>query len=64
MGLPSGVKWASRDIDLTKPGGFCETPFTYEKSFFSWGNIDGHNPSSVSAFDYDFSLMAVHRATP
>ena len=54
MGLPSGVKWASRDIDLTKPGGFCETPFTYEKSFFSWGNIDGHNPISTSAFDYDW----------
>ena len=54
MGLPSGVKWASRDIDLTKPGGFCETPFIYEKSFFSWGNIDGHNPSSVSAFAYDW----------
>ena len=54
MGLPSGTKWASRDIDLTKPGGFCETPFVYEKSFFSWGNIDGHNPSSVSAFSYDW----------
>ena len=54
MGLPSGVKWASRDIDLTKPGGFCETPFVYEKSFFSWGNIDGHNPISVSAFDYNW----------
>ena len=54
MGLPSGVKWASRDIDLTKPGGFCETPFIYEKSFFSWGNIDGHNPSSTSAFAYDW----------
>ena len=52
MGLPSGVKWAARDIDLTKPGGFCETPFIYEKSFFSWGNIDGHNPSSASAFAY------------
>ena len=50
MGLPSGVKWASRDIDLTKPGGFCETPFTYEKSFFSWGNIDGHNPTSNRSF--------------
>jgi hypothetical protein len=50
MGLPSGVKWAARDIDLTKPGGFCETPFVYEKSFFSWGNIDGHNPTSVSSF--------------
>jgi hypothetical protein len=54
MGLPSGVKWAARDIDLTKPGGFCETPFTYEKSFFSWGNIDGHNPISNSAFDYNW----------
>ena len=54
MGLPSGVKWASRDIDLTKPGGFCETPFTYMKSFFSWGNIDGHNPISNSAFSYDW----------
>lgn len=54
MGLPSGVKWAARDIDLTKPGGFCDSPFTYMKSFFSWGNIDGHNPISVSAFDYNW----------
>ena len=54
MGLPSGVKWASRDIDLTKPSGFCDTPFTYNKSFFSWGNIDGHNPISNSEFDYDW----------
>ena len=57
MGLPSGVKWASRDIDLTKPGGFCETPFVYEKSFFSWGNIDGHNPISNSAFDYNWGSV-------
>ena len=62
MGLPSGVKWASRHIDLTKPGGFCETPFTYMKSFFSWGNIDGHNPSSVSAFDYNWG--GVNQAEP
>jgi len=62
MGLPSGVKWAARDIDLTKPGGFCETPFTYMKSFFSWGNIDGHNPSSVSAFDYNWD--GVNQAEP
>ena len=54
MGLPSGTLWASRDIDLTKPGGFCETPYVYEKSFFSWGNIDGHNPISASAFDYNW----------
>ena len=62
MGLPSGVKWAARDIDLTKPGGFCETPFIYEKSFFSWGNIDGHNPISVSAFDYNWG--GVNQAEP
>ena len=63
MGLPSsGVKWANRDIDLTKPGGFCETPFVYEKSFFSWGNIDGHNPSSVSAFAYNWG--GVNQAEP
>lgn len=48
MGLASGVKWATRDIDLTKPRGFCDTPFVYEKSFFSWGNIDGHNPMNNS----------------
>jgi len=57
MGLPSGVKWAARDIDLTKPGGFCDTPFTYEKSFFSWGNIDGHNPITASAFDYNWGSV-------
>lgn len=54
MGVPSGVKWAARDIDLTKPGGFCDTPFTYMKSFFSWGNIDGHNPISNSAFSHNW----------
>ena len=48
MGLASGVKWATRDIDITKPSGFCDTPFVYEKSFFSWGNIDGHNPMNNS----------------
>ncbi len=48
MGLASGLKWAARDLDLTKPGGFCDTPFTYDKSFFSWGNIDGHNPVANS----------------
>lgn len=62
MGLPSGTLWASRDIDLTKPGGFCETPYVYEKSFFSWGNIDGHNPISASAFDYNWG--GVNAAEP
>lgn len=44
MGLPSGLLWSSVDLDYTKPGNVAETPFTYMKSFFSWGNVDGHNP--------------------
>lgn len=44
MGLPSGLMWSPVDLDYTKPGNVAETPFTYMKSFFSWGNKEGHNP--------------------
>jgi len=59
MGLPSGTLWAKASIDLTTPSKFQEvdgavSPFKYECSFFSWGNQDGHNPSSTSAFDYNW----------
>lgn len=59
MGLPSGVLWAKAAIDLTTTSKFQEvdgavSPFKYECSFFSWGNTDGHNPSSTSAFDHDW----------
>jgi len=59
MGLPSGVLWAKASIDLTTQSGFQEvngevSPFKYECSFFSWGDTDGHNPSSTSAFDYNW----------
>ena len=59
MGLPSGVLWAKASIDITTDSGFQEvngevSPFKYECSFFSWGNTDGHNPSSSSAFSYDW----------
>ena len=63
MGLTSGVKWAARDLDLTKPGGFCDTPFTYDKSFFSWGNIDGHNPKNNS-FAGVYNWGSVNAADP
>lgn len=63
MGLTSGVKWAARDLDLTKPGGFCDTPFTYDKSFFSWGNIDGHNPVNNS-FAGVYNWGGVNAADP
>jgi hypothetical protein len=54
MGLPSGLLWADRNIDTTQPDGFCESPFQYEGSFFSWGNTEPHNPTSTSAFGYDW----------
>lgn len=61
MGTP-GVLWADSDIDITKPDGFCDSPFTYDKSFFSWGNVVGHNPISNIAFDYDWG--GVNQAEP
>ena len=54
MGLPSGLKWADCDIDLTQADKFAASAFQYEKTFFSWGNVDGHNPISDSAFDYNW----------
>ena len=59
MGLPSGRLWAIANIDVTKQSGFAEvdgkpSPFIYECTFFSWGNTEGHNPISDSAFSYDW----------
>lgn len=54
MGLPSGLKWARRNIDVTQPDGFAASEFQYECSFFSWGNVQGHNPSGTSSFSYNW----------
>lgn len=59
MGLPSGVLWAKANIDITTESGFQEvngevSPFKYECSFVSWGNTDMHNPTSTSAFTYNW----------
>lgn len=54
MGLPSGILWATRNIDLTQKNGFAASPFQYEASFFSWGNTEGHNPTSPSTFGYNW----------
>lgn len=54
MGLPSGTKWAKSNIDLSQENKFANSPEQYACSFFSWGNIDGHNPISESAFEYDW----------
>lgn len=54
MGLPSGTKWAASNLDVKSETGLAASPFQYECSFFSWGNIEGHNPVSETAFDYNF----------
>lgn len=50
MGLPSGVMWAPCNIDIEQSGGFAKSPFQYDCSFFSWGNVDGHNPTGPASF--------------
>lgn len=50
LGLPSGLLWATRNIDATQKNGFAKSPYQYDCSFFSWGNIDPHNPTSTSSF--------------
>lgn len=50
LGLPSGLLWATRNIDATQKNGFAKSAFQYECSFFSWGNIDAHNPTGVATF--------------
>ena len=55
MGLPSGTLWATRNIDITQANGFAASEYQYECSFFSWGNTEGHNPTSASSFSpYDW----------
>ena len=54
MGLPSGVKWAKSNIDITQANGFAASPFQYECSFVSWGNIQMFNPISNSVFDHNW----------
>ena len=53
LGLPSGILWAKRNIDVTQSDGFAASEFQYECSFFSWGNAVGYNPINTS-FNYDF----------
>lgn len=57
MGLPSGNRWAVSNLDVTGPYFFQESPFQYEGSFFSWGNITPRNPISETAFDYNFGSV-------
>lgn len=54
MGLPSGLKWAPMNMDATKLRGFALSPYQYDGSYVSWGNIDPHNPINESGFEYDW----------
>jgi hypothetical protein len=54
MGLPSGLKWAKKNIDVTQANGFAASEYQYECTFFSWGNTEGHNPANASSFTYDW----------
>ena len=54
MGLPSGTLWAKSNIDVLSANKFAASPFQYECSFFSWGNVEGHNPISNTQFDYNW----------
>lgn len=50
MGLPSGTKWASTNLDATKGLGFAESEYEYDGTFVSWGNTQGLNPTSDVSF--------------
>jgi hypothetical protein len=54
MGLPSGLLWAKKNIDVTQADGFAASEYQYECSFVSWGNTQMYNPTSTSAFAHDF----------
>lgn len=54
MGLPSGILWARKNLDATQPDGFAVSDIQYECSFFSWGNVSGHNPVGTTTFSYNF----------
>ena len=55
MGLPSGLLWAPMNMDARQERGFAESPFLYDCSFVSWGNVEPHSPNNDNAhFDYDW----------
>lgn len=60
--MGNGLLWAKKNIDVTQGDKLAKSAFQYECSFFSWGNIDGHNPSSTSAFSYNWG--GVNNAEP
>lgn len=62
LGLPSGVMWASCNMDLTQPNKMAASPFQYNCSFVSWGNKVMHNPQETNVFRYDWG--SINSASP
>lgn len=42
-------------MDISKASGLAPTPYTYECSYFSWGNVFGFNPLDNLTFEYNWS---------
>ena len=54
MGLPSRTLWATRNIDVTNANGFAASDVQLNASYFSWGNVDGHNANEGDFSPYDW----------
>lgn len=63
MGLPSGLLWAPMNIDARQERGFAESPFLYDCSFVSWGNVEPHSPNSENTF-VDYNWGGVNAQAP
>ena len=50
LGLPSGLLWATRNVDARQKNGFAKSAYLYDSSYFSWGNIDNHEPINNTSF--------------
>lgn len=64
MGLPSGLLWATRNMDVTQKNGFAISPYQYECSFVSWGNIQMYNPNAQGNFVDVYDWGSVNAQKP
>lgn len=64
MGLPSGLLWATRNMDVTQKNGFAISPYQYECSFVSWGNIQMYNPNAQGNFVGIYNWGSINAQAP
>lgn len=53
MGLPSGILWAQGNIVKDAQGNYSIGEPSDYGSYFSWGNIDGHNAYSEDSYSFN-----------